>query len=88
MDLLFDILLYGMIALIGVLLYRVIVGPSVYDRLNGIFAICTDTIMVLILLGCGDGRVDMYVDIAISYATLGFISSVVIAKFIGVKGQD
>ncbi|MEG0291666.1 MAG: monovalent cation/H+ antiporter complex subunit F [Anaerovoracaceae bacterium] len=78
-------ILLGMIILIGMMLYRVIKGPTIYDRLNGIFAICTDTIMIIILVGFGEGRPDMYVDIALSYAVLGFISSVVIAKFVGVK---
>ena len=38
------------------------------------------------LIGFIDGRRDMYVDIAISYAVLGFISSVIVAKILGSKG--
>ena len=43
---------------------------------------------MLVLFGYLDGRPDMYVDIAISYAILGFISSVIIAKYLGGKKQS
>ena len=37
------------------------------------------------IFGYIDKRPDMYVDIAISYAILGFIGSLIVAKFIGGK---
>ena len=46
----------------------------------------TNVILILVLIGFIDGRRDMYVDIAISYATLGFISSIIVAKFLGTRG--
>ena len=82
-DVVFRIFMYGIVIMIGCMLYRVIKGPSIYDRLNGIFVIGTDIIILLLLLGYADGRMDMYVDIALSYAFLGFISTIVIARFIG-----
>ena len=85
---LFEILLAGMIALVGVMLYRVLRGPSVYDRLNGVFAICTDMILIILLIGYSEDRPNMYIDIAISYAALGFITSVIITKFIGVRSKN
>ena len=44
-----------------------------------------NVLVILILIGFIDGRTDMYVDIAITYALLGFISSIILAKFIGGK---
>ena len=35
-----------------------------------------------------DGRADMYVDIALSYAVLGFISSLIVARYLERKGED
>jgi multicomponent Na+:H+ antiporter subunit F len=67
------------------MLYRVLKGPSVYDRLNGLNVIGVDTILLLVLFGYLDGRPDMFVDISIAYAILGFISLVVLAKFLGGK---
>ena len=85
MILLFKILFVGTIILMGLMLYRVFKGPSVYDRLNGIFVIGIDVILVLLFIGFIDGRSDMYVDIAISYGVLGFVTTIVIAKFLGGK---
>lgn len=82
-DILFRAILVGMIAIIGMMLIRVFAGPSVYDRLNGIFAIGTDVIIVLLLIGAITNREDMYVDIAFSYGLLGFLSTVIIARFLG-----
>lgn len=62
-------------------------GHGVYDRFIGILVMCTNVILILILIGFIDGRRDMYVDISISYAILGFISSVIVAKFLGSRGR-
>ena len=85
MDLIFKILMYGTIFIIGVMLLRVFRGPSVFDRLNGMFVIGLDVIVVLLLVGDTDGREAMYIDIAVSYGVLGFITSVIVAKFMGGK---
>ena len=88
MDWVFKFLLAAMVILVAVMLPRVFQGPTVYDRLNGLGVIGADTIMMLVLFGYLDGRPDMYVDIAISYAILGFISSVIIAKYLGGEKQS
>ena len=85
MKIIFDILLWGTVILIGFMLIRVFKGPSVYDRLNGIFVIGIDIIVILLLIGFTDGRADMYVDIALSYGIIGFLSTVMIARFLGRK---
>ena len=83
MQILFTGMLVGTILMIGLMLIRVFKGPSVFDRLNGIFVIGIDVIMVILFVGFIDGRIAMYVDIAISYGLLGFLSTVIIAKFLG-----
>lgn len=88
MALFFEVLMVGIIIIIGLMLIRVYKGPSIYDRLNGVFVIGIDVIMVILLVGFVDGRVDMYVDIAISYGILGFLSTVIVAKFLGGKQND
>lgn len=77
-----------LIAIIFLMLYRVIKGPTVFDRLNGLGVIGTDTIVILILLGFLQKRVDMYIDIAISYGLLGFISLIVIAKYFNTNRKE
>ena len=88
MAFLFKFLLVGIIAIIGLMLIRVFRGPSVYDRLNGIFVMGIDVIVVIMLIGFIDGRADMYVDIAISYGILGFLSTVIIARFLGGRKKE
>lgn len=85
MNIVFMILMVAILLVIGMMLQRVFSGPTVYDRMNGLGVIGADTILLLVLFGYLDKRPDMYVDIAISYAFLGFVGSVVIAKYLGGK---
>lgn len=78
----FYFILVATIGLIVLMLYRVFVGPTIFDRLNGLGVIGADTIMLLMIIGYIDGRPEMYIDIALSYALLGFVSSVVIARYV------
>ena len=73
--------------LIALMLGRVIKGPTVYDRLNGLSVIEADTILLFLILGELDGRIEMFVDIAITYAILIFVSSVILGKYLGGKHQ-
>lgn len=85
MEALWGIFMVAVVIIIGLMLFRVFQGPTIYDRMNGLGVIGADTILLLVLFGYMDGRPDMYVDIAISYAILGFICSVVVAKYLGGK---
>ena len=78
MNVIFFILMVSILFVIGAMLQRLFYGPT-------IGVIGADTILLLVLFGYIDGRPDMYVDIAISYAFLGFIGSVIVAKFLGGK---
>ena len=78
--------LIGILILTMLMLYKLFRGPGIFDRFIGILVMATNVILILILIGFVDGRRDMYVDVAISYGILGFISSVILAKFIGQRG--
>jgi len=78
----FIIVMVILLAVIGLMLQLVIKGPSVLDRLNGVGVINADIILLIVLFGYIDGRPDMYVDIALSYAILGFIGFVVVGKYL------
>jgi len=86
-DKLLLVFLVALVFIVFLMLYRVLKGPTVFDRLNGLGVIGTDAILILILIGFLEKRVDMYIDIAISYGILGFISLVVIAKYFDGKGD-
>ena len=74
-----------LITIIALMLGRALRGPTVFNRMNALGVISADTIILIVLFGYLDGRIDMYVDIAISYAILGFVCSIAIAKFLGGK---
>jgi len=62
-------------------LYRVFRGPTHFDRLTGLGIITTNTVVLIILLGYMQNRLDMYVDIALAYALINFIGVIAFAKF-------
>ncbi len=62
-------------------LYRAVFGPTVLDRLVGVNAVGSKTIALLILIGLIYQRVDMFVDIALAYAMLNFITVLAAARY-------
>ncbi len=62
-------------------LYRVAVGPTVFDRAIGAGLIGTNAVLVLLLIGFFYGRADMFVDLALTYGMLNFIGVVALAKY-------
>lgn len=62
-------------------LYRAIFGPTVPDRMLGVNAIGSKTTVLLILIGLLYRRVDMFVDIALAYATLNFIAVLATSRY-------
>ena len=87
MDTFFVFYLVAMILLTLAMLARLFIDEGLYNRFIGILVMCTNVILILVLIGFVDGRTDMYVDIAISYAVLGFITSVIVAKILGGRGD-
>ena len=62
-------------------LYRAVIGPTVLDRLLGVNAIGSKTTALLILIGLIYQRVDMFVDIALAYAMLNFITVLAASRY-------
>jgi multicomponent Na+:H+ antiporter subunit F len=76
------------LALVMVLsLYRVISGPSVFDRLTGLGLIGSKTIVLLVVLGAWNERVDLFVDIALSYGLISFVGTLALAKYFEISGS-
>ena len=70
-----------MILLMIMLVYRIVVGPTVIDRIVAVNVIGTKSIVLLVLMGVIFGRTGMFVDIAIGYGLLNFIASLAAAKY-------
>lgn len=69
-------------------LYRVVRGPTAVDRLTGLGLIGTKTVALLVVLGVLTQRVDMFVDITLSYALISFIGVLVLAKYFEQKENE
>ena len=63
-------------------LYRVVTGPTVVDRMIGVNIIGAKTMVLLIVIGSIYQRVDMFVDLALTYALLNFLASLAFARFL------
>jgi multicomponent Na+:H+ antiporter subunit F len=82
------ILILAIVFVVAVLLpfYRVVIGPTVFDRMMGVGVIGTKTVVLVCLVGFAYQRLDMFIDIAISYAMLNYIGTVVVAKYLDSSG--
>ena len=78
-DLIFFAICFVVLAL--TLLIRLIKGPSVVDRAVAADAIDILADMALILFALASGR-GIYLDIALVTAVLGFIGSVIVARYL------
>lgn len=68
---------------LGLMINKMIRGKSMYDRMNGLSVIGAHVIILIMLFGFLDGRPEMYIDIAIAYGILGFVTNVIVAKYLG-----
>ncbi len=62
-------------------LFRVIFGPSISDRIVGLNTISTKVTVVFVLLAVLYER-DLLLDLAIAFAMLNVISSLVVSKYL------
>ena len=74
--------LIALAALILVYLYRVLLGPTVFDRVLGLNGISTKAIILVVVIGTVYDRVDMFVDISTGYALLNLVGALATAKFL------
>ena len=76
------------LALLAVVaLWRVFRGPTVFDRLVGVGVISTKVLVILLLVGLAWGRFEAFLDIAIGYALLSFIGTLVAARYCERRGH-
>jgi len=73
----------AVIILICILLasVRLILGPTVPDRVVGLDTINTLVIVGMLLLGAAYHEI-IYIDVAIVYALLSFVTTILIAKYL------
>ncbi len=84
----FLFVLTTLVVLMVVYLYRVVRGPSVFDRVLGLNGISTKAIVLLVVIGTVYERVEMFVDISTGYALLNLVGALAIAKFLEERGAS
>ncbi len=62
-------------------LYRIVIGPSVPDRVVAFDAFSTNLAVVVVLLVIRDGLVEL-IDVVLVLAIRGFVGTMAIAKYI------
>ena len=76
-------LLIALICMLIVMLLFMFRRKGLLAKLNFVFAMNTTIVLLILTVGFIDGRIDMYIDIALSYSILGFVTSVILAKYLG-----
>lgn len=61
-------------------LVRAFLGPTLYDRILAVNMFGTKTVLLISVLGMVAGRFD-YIDIALVYALINFISIIAVLRF-------
>ena len=64
----------------ALMLYRLYLGPTVYDRALAGNALGTVTVLFIGVLGFVQGRPD-FLDIALLYALINFVGTIAVLKF-------
>ena len=74
--------------LIVLYLYRVVRGPTIFDRMLGLNGISTKAIILVVVIGTVYDRVDVFVDISTGYALLNLVGALAIAKYLEQRGAS
>jgi len=66
---------------LGLSLIRILMGPTLYDRVLAVNSFGTKTVLLLGALGFFMGRPD-FLDLAILYALINFVATIAVLKFV------
>lgn len=80
-----DIVIFTLVGISVMSMVRVVIGPTVEDRLIGLNLVVAQVVGVLVVIAVKFNR-PIYLDVALVYAILGFVSILAITKYLG--GQE
>ena len=75
-----------LILLLTLSLIRILMGPSLWDRLLGLNMVASQ-LLALIVLYSSYKKMSMYLDLAIVYALLGFVGIIFLSIYVQRKGR-
>lgn len=70
----------GLLVAMSLMIARAIIGPSHYDRILAANSFGTKTLLLIALMGFLFGRPD-FLDIALVYALINFVTTIALMKF-------
>jgi multicomponent Na+:H+ antiporter subunit F len=87
------ITVFGYAALVVLLLMapfigRVIVGPTLFDRVQALNGMGTLVPTLMIIIGLVYDRVDMFVDLALAMFLLNLFTTLLIARYVRDKAEE
>jgi multisubunit Na+/H+ antiporter MnhF subunit len=85
--LILEIAVYGLAACSLLSLIRVVIGPTVEDRMIGFNLVSAQVLAILILIAVQKSQT-IYLDVALVYAILGYIGILAIAKYIRSREEE
>ena len=68
-------------------LIRALAGPTLYDRILAVNLFGTKTVLFIALLGLLSGR-EFFLDIAMIYALLNYVSTIGVLRFFEYQGAN
>lgn len=71
----------GILVTMALALARALCGPTVYDRILAVNLFGTKTVLLIAVLGFLGGRPD-FLDIALVYALINFVSTIAVLKLV------
>ena len=78
----FDIMIYFFLFTTVVSMIRIVIGPSVVDRMIGLNLVSAQVLAMLVLLAVKE-QLAMYLDVALVYAIFGFVGMLAITRYFG-----
>jgi multicomponent Na+:H+ antiporter subunit F len=70
----------GLVVAMALMIWRAIAGPSQYDRILAANSFGTKTVLLIAVIGYLFGR-PAFLDIAIVYALINFVTTIALMKF-------
>ena len=83
----FEVCLATLLLSVIILLYRIYLGPTLYDRVIAVNSVGTLAVLIIGVVGFLTQRPD-FLDIALLYALMNFIGTIAILKFFRYKMVD
>lgn len=78
----FEVATFTIILSAVLILYRLLVGPFVFNRILAVNFFGTKTVVIVLLAGFMNGRPEYYLDIAFIYALISFTAVLAFLKYI------